>query len=83
MAKSVDTHEDAKKIMDDSGVFVQVGDKICSKCHTKLRVQKCIIRRQEKSHIENVNVQVEAPIPIAELPSIGHQEDQNEHGKGR
>lgn len=81
-SKSVDTREDAKKIMDDFGVFVQVGDKICSKYCTKLRLQKCIVRRQEESHLENVKVQEEAPIPIAELPSIGHQEDQNEHGEG-
>lgn len=40
----MDTCDVGKKIMDDFGVFVQVDDKICSKCCIKLRLQKCIIR---------------------------------------
>ncbi|KMQ86993.1 vacuolar protein sorting-associated protein 13c [Lasius niger] len=45
-AKLINTREDAKKIHEDIELLVQVGDVLCQKCCSQLRLQKSITKRQ-------------------------------------
>ncbi|CAL1671708.1 unnamed protein product [Lasius platythorax] len=45
-AKLINTREDAKKIHEDFELLVQVGDVLCQKCCSQLRLQKSITKRQ-------------------------------------